>query len=75
VHGKSWTKFTKSLISQGLTVIVIEDEAGAQFGAFASVNWTKNAKWYGNTSCFLFSLSPQSGVFNAGTLNGKLLYY
>lgn len=61
-------------MGQGPSVLIIEDRNGYIFGGFASHSWALGPKYYGNESCFLFTLSPKMRVFPSTGYNNHYMY-
>jgi len=56
--GESFQSLSSSIINQGSTILIIKDNYGNVFGGYASQPWVLKPTFYGDSSCFLFSLYP-----------------
>lgn len=74
IHGESFSTLIGRIVNQGPSVIVIEDRNGYMFGAFASHSWVLGPKYYGNDTCFLFTLGPKMRIFPATGYNNHYMY-
>ena len=57
-HGLSYATFLGRLRRQGPSVLVVRDKGGFVFGCYASESWERRTRFYGDSKCFVFSLSP-----------------
>uniref|UniRef100_A0A0A9WFA2 MTOR-associated protein MEAK7 n=2 Tax=Lygus hesperus TaxID=30085 RepID=A0A0A9WFA2_LYGHE len=74
VHGQSWQTLCKNILSQGPSLVVIEDENNAVIGAFGPASWRLCPSFYGNDSCFLFSLRPHLSIMTPSGFNSNFQY-
>lgn len=73
-HGESFQALSTSIIDQGSTIIVVRDNSGNVFGGFASEPWLLKPKFFGNSSCFLFSLHPNLNINTSSGHNENYMY-
>ncbi|XP_050532754.1 MTOR-associated protein MEAK7 [Daktulosphaira vitifoliae] len=73
-HGESFQSLTTAIIDQGSTIIIVKDTSGHVFGGFASQPWLLKPKFYGDSSCFLFSLYPNLNYCAASGNNEHFMY-
>ena len=57
-HGLSYATVLGRLRRQGPSVLVVRDKGGFVFGCYASESWERRTRFYGDSKCFVFSLSP-----------------
>ncbi|XP_077982661.1 MTOR-associated protein MEAK7-like [Glandiceps talaboti] len=74
LHGESYATFLQHITVKGPTIIIVRDDDGHVFGGFASESWQTHPNFYGNPSCFLFSLSPYMEVFESSGRNDNFMY-
>ncbi|GIL45882.1 hypothetical protein Vafri_3010 [Volvox africanus] len=68
--GKSFnTFFSRISAAAGPTLLLLRDKAGGLFGGYASQPWAKSGKYFGDASCFIFSLLPALQVFPGTGIN------
>ncbi|KXZ42291.1 hypothetical protein GPECTOR_167g172 [Gonium pectorale] len=68
--GKSFNTFFGRVTAQpGPTLLLLRDKAGRTFGGYASRPWARSGSFYGDVSCFLFSLEPALQIFPATGIN------
>lgn len=73
--GMSWQVFANKMVGQGATLIVIKTKDGAMFGGYTDEAWEyAKTDWYGNSSNFLFKLSPSYGTWSANSSNNHYQY-
>jgi hypothetical protein len=58
--GLSFNRLQNALLGySGPTLLIVrEADQGGVFGAFSSTAWKESKNFYGNSDCFLFSISP-----------------
>lgn len=61
-------------MNQGPSVLVLEDRNGYVFGGFAPANWALGPNFFGDDSCFLFTLSPRMRVYPSTGYNQHFQY-
>ncbi|XP_070575848.1 MTOR-associated protein MEAK7-like isoform X2 [Ptychodera flava] len=74
LHGESFATFFQDISDKGPNIIIVKDTDGHVFGGFASETWLSQANFYGNSSCFLFSLSPFMDVYMSTGSNANYMY-
>lgn len=74
IHGESFATLIGRIANQGPCVIVIEDSSGYTFGGFAPSNWELGPNFFGDDSCFLFSLAPKMRVYPSTGYNQHFQY-
>lgn len=73
-HGESFQALSAAIINQGSTIFVIKDDSDNVFGGYASQPWLLKPKFYGDPSCFLFSLKPNLNICDASGHNNNYMY-
>lgn len=73
-HGESFQSLSSSIIDQGSTILVLKDDSGNIFGGYVSQPWLLKPKFYGDSSCFLFSLHPNLNICVASGHNEHYMY-
>nr|XP_018912413.1 PREDICTED: TLD domain-containing protein 1 [Bemisia tabaci] len=74
LHGESFSMMQKYVLEQGPSVIIVRDSDGHVFGGFANDSWRLGPKFYGDSSCFLFTLSPRFSVSRSTGYNSHYMY-
>uniref|UniRef100_A0A0K2TQS8 TLD domaincontaining protein KIAA1609like [Cricetulus griseus] n=1 Tax=Lepeophtheirus salmonis TaxID=72036 RepID=A0A0K2TQS8_LEPSM len=69
------SEFAERLVYQGPTLLIIQSDDGAIFGAFASTSWgdTKGG-WSGNGDSFIFAIKPKMACFYSTGKNERFLF-
>lgn len=73
-HGESFQSLSTAIIDQGSTILVVKDSSGNIFGGYTSEPWTLKPKYYGDSSCYLFSLHPTLNLCIASGHNDNYMY-
>uniref|UniRef100_UPI00398E5AFD MTOR-associated protein MEAK7 n=1 Tax=Pristiophorus japonicus TaxID=55135 RepID=UPI00398E5AFD len=73
-HGESFSRLFGQILHQGPSLLVIKDFDGYIFGGFASHSWAVKPQFQGDRKCFLFTLSPQLGVYTCTGYNDHYMY-
>lgn len=73
-HGESFQSLSSSITNQGSTIIIIKDDSSNVFGGYASQPWSLKPTFYGDSSCFLFSLHPNFNNCVASGHNNHFMY-
>lgn len=73
-HGESFSRFSHQILQKGPTLLIVKDTFGYVFGGFASCSWELKPQFQGNSTCFLFTLSPNLGVFTYTGYNDHYMY-
>jgi hypothetical protein len=74
LDGASFQRMRQCAEDKGSSVIVIRDDGGHVFGAFASDPIKANPNFFGTDDCFLFSAEPKLRVFRAAAVNSNYMY-
>ncbi|XP_066157482.1 MTOR-associated protein MEAK7 isoform X2 [Euwallacea fornicatus] len=74
IHGESFSTLIGRIVNQGPSVLILEDRSGYIFGGFAPANWTLGPNFFGDDSCFLFTLGPRMRVFPSTGYNQHFQY-
>ncbi|XP_060069360.1 MTOR-associated protein MEAK7-like [Ylistrum balloti] len=74
VFGDSFTQLVSHMLNKGPSLLIVKDKTGHVFGGYASEKWQLNSKFYGSSDNFLFTLSPQYGIYNTTTYNSNYMY-
>ncbi|CAG7787055.1 unnamed protein product [Allacma fusca] len=72
--GESFSKMMGVILDKGSTVLIIKDDTGRVFGAFADDSWSVGPKFFGSEKCFLFHLSPKLVPYNSTSFNQNYQY-
>ncbi|WAR12882.1 MEAK7-like protein, partial [Mya arenaria] len=81
IHGDSFSQLTRFMVGKGPTVMIVKDKDGHVFGGYVSESWEIRPNFYGDSTCFLFTLKPRLGVYMATGYNenfgfgGQLNYF
>ncbi|KAL4234356.1 TLD domain-containing protein 1 [Mactra antiquata] len=75
LHGDSFSQLTRYILGKGPNVILVQDKQGHLFGAYVSDSWEIKPTFYGNSTCFLFSLKPKFGIYSATGYNENYMYF
>lgn len=73
-HGESFQALSSAIIDQGSTILILKDNSGNVFGGYASQPWILKPKFYGDSSCFLFSLYPNLNLSVGSGHNDNFMY-
>lgn len=73
-HSSTFILTSGRIVNQGPSVLIVEDSFGYIFGGFAPGNWELCPKFYGDNSCFLFTLAPRMRVFPSTGYNQHFQY-
>ncbi|KAG0058414.1 hypothetical protein BGZ89_001302 [Linnemannia elongata] len=63
ISGASFSTLLQKITYQGPTLIVMKDEDGYIFGAYADQNWEQGPKFYGTDRSFLFTIRPKFRIY------------
>lgn len=73
--GLSFNRLQNALLGySGPTLLIVRAVSGAIFGAFTASAWKESKDFYGNTDCFLFSLSPVTAVYRPSGNQRNYMY-
>ncbi|XP_078400701.1 MTOR-associated protein MEAK7 [Cetorhinus maximus] len=73
-HGESFARFCSLILHKGPSLLVIKDSDGYIFGGYASHTWDARPQFQGDSKCFLFTLSPELGIYNCTGYNDHYMY-
>ncbi|KAK9732424.1 tld [Popillia japonica] len=74
IHGESFSTLIGRIVNQGPSVLIVEDQNGYTFGGFAPANWNLGPNFFGDDSCFLFTLVPKMRIFPSTGYNQHFQY-
>ncbi|XP_071490061.1 MTOR-associated protein MEAK7-like [Diadema antillarum] len=74
VHGSSFSTLLSHIQGKGPSIILIRDTEGRTFGGFASESWRLGPNFVGDTHCFLFTLTPDLGIYETTGHNDHYMY-
>lgn len=74
VYGDSFSQLVAHITNKGPTLLVVRDKKGHLFGGMAADNWECRPKFYGSSSCFLFTLNPHYGIYTPTMYNENFMY-
>lgn len=63
ISGASFSTLLQKITYQGPTLIVMKDEDGYIFGAYADQDWEQGPKFYGTDRSFLFTIRPTFRIY------------
>ncbi|KAF9100121.1 hypothetical protein BGX23_006085 [Mortierella sp. AD031] len=74
--GASFSTLLQKITYQGPTLVVMKDEDGYIFGAYADQDWEQGPKFYGTDRSFLFTIRPTFRIFRPshGGVNSNFQY-
>ncbi|KAK3844685.1 MAG: TLD-domain-containing protein [Linnemannia gamsii] len=61
--GASFSTLLQKITYQGPTLVVMKDEDGYIFGAYADQDWEQGPKFYGTDRSFLFTIRPTFRIY------------
>ena len=73
-QGESFSKLSAAIVKKGPTLVVVWEKKGNVFGGYASDSWALGPKFYGDNSCFLFTLTPKMFAYEALRFNSNYQY-
>ena len=73
-HGASFTTFYSNTMYKGPIVLLIKDLGGHVFGGFCAPSLASGTEFFGDNSCFLFSVLPTPALYVASNLNQNFVY-
>eukprot|EP00062_Callorhinchus_milii_P005142 gi/632944312/ref/XP_007887441.1/ PREDICTED: TLD domain-containing protein 1 [Callorhinchus milii] len=73
-HGESFSRLSGQIVQKGPSLLIIKDSDGHIFGGFASQSWDVKPQFQGDSKCFLFTLSPQLGMYTCTSYNNHYMY-
>ncbi|CAO3567736.1 unnamed protein product [Mortierella alpina] len=72
--GASFSTLLQKITYNGPTLVVMKDEDGYIFGAYADQDWEQGPKFYGTDRSFLFTIRPQFRIYRPSKLNLNYQY-
>ncbi|KAF9574071.1 hypothetical protein EC968_007463 [Mortierella alpina] len=72
--GASFSTLLQKITYQGPTLVVMKDEDGYIFGAYADQDWEQGPKFYGTDRSFLFTIRPKFRIYRPSKLNSNYQY-
>ncbi|KAG0291295.1 hypothetical protein BGZ98_003070 [Dissophora globulifera] len=72
--GASFSTLLQKITFQGPTLIVMKDEDGYIFGAYADQDWEQGPKFYGTDRTFLFTIRPKFRIYQPSRINSNFQY-
>lgn len=73
-HGCSFAQLCGRITHRGPCLLLLRDRDGHVFGGFASCSWEVKPQFQGDSSCFLFSISPSMAVYPCTGYNDHYMY-
>ncbi|KAG0255989.1 hypothetical protein BG011_004825 [Mortierella polycephala] len=72
--GASFSTLLQKTMYQGPTLVVMKDEDGYIFGAYADQDWEQGPKFYGTDRSFLFTIRPNFRIYRPSRVNNNFQY-
>ncbi|KAF9345246.1 hypothetical protein BGX26_003357 [Mortierella sp. AD094] len=72
--GASFSTLLQKITFQGPTLIIMKDEDGYIFGAYADQEWEQKPKFYGSDRSFLFTIQPKFRIYRPSRVNNNFQY-
>jgi len=72
--GASFSTLLQKIMYQGPTLVVMKDEDGYIFGAYADQDWEQGPKFFGTDRSFLFSIRPKLRIYRPSRVNNNFQY-
>ncbi|KAF9115842.1 hypothetical protein BGX27_006083 [Mortierella sp. AM989] len=72
--GASFSTLLQKITFQGPTLIIMKDEDGYIFGAYADQDWEQKPKFYGSDRSFLFTIQPKFRIYRSSRVNNNFQY-
>ncbi|KAI1300386.1 hypothetical protein EDD11_006230 [Mortierella claussenii] len=72
--GASFSTLLQKITFQGPTLVVMKDEDGYVFGAYADQDWEQRPKFYGSDRSFLFTIRPTFRIYRPSRVNSNFQY-
>ncbi|KAI8362303.1 TLD-domain-containing protein [Mortierella sp. GBAus27b] len=72
--GASFSTLVQRIMFQGPTLMIMKDEDGYIFGAYADQDWAQNPKFYGTDRGFLFTIRPNFRIYRPSGVNDNFQY-
>ncbi|CAG2199486.1 unnamed protein product [Mytilus edulis] len=74
LNGDSFSQLVGHIVNKGPSIIIVKDKDGYIFGGYSSQGWELGPKFYGSADCFLFTITPQYGVYTTTGYNDNFMY-
>ena len=74
-HGKSYAACTSKIEDQGPVLVLVSSTTGRKFGGFCGGNLTKKSGFFGDSSSFVYSISPMLALYKASGHNTNFVYF
>lgn len=72
--GASFSTLVQKIMFQGPTLVIMKDEDGYIFGAYADQDWEQKPKFYGSERTFLFTIRPKFRIYRPSGVNNNFQY-
>lgn len=72
--GASFSTLLQKVTYQGPTLVIMKDEDGYVFGAYADQDWEQGPKFYGSDRSFLFTIRPTFRIYRPTRVNTNFQY-
>ncbi|KAG0040164.1 hypothetical protein BGZ82_004823 [Podila clonocystis] len=72
--GASFSTLLQKVTYQGPTLVIMKDEDGYIFGAYADQDWEQGPKFYGTDRSFLFTIRPTFRIYRPTRVNSNFQY-
>ncbi|KAF8927430.1 hypothetical protein BGZ52_004466 [Haplosporangium bisporale] len=72
--GASFSTLLQKVSYQGPTLVIMKDEDGYIFGAYADQDWEQGPKFYGTDRSFLFTIRPTFRIYRPTRVNNNFQY-
>lgn len=72
--GASFSTLLQKVTYQGPTLVIMKDEDGYIFGAYADQDWEQGPKFYGTDRNFLFTIRPTFRIYRPTRVNNNFQY-
>lgn len=72
--GASFSTLLQKVTYQGPTLVIMKDEDGYIFGAYADQDWEQGPKFYGTDRSFLFTIRPTFRIYRPTRVNNNFQY-
>ncbi|KAF9420469.1 hypothetical protein BGZ94_009109 [Podila epigama] len=74
LSGASFSTLLQKMTYQGPTLVIMKDEDGYVFGAYADQDWEQGPKFYGTDRSFLFTIRPKFRIYRPTHVNNHYQY-
>ncbi|KAG0000107.1 hypothetical protein BGZ80_002673 [Entomortierella chlamydospora] len=72
--GESFSTLMQKITFQGPTLVIMKDEDGYIFGAYADQDWEQKPNFYGSDRSFLFTIQPKFRIYRPSRVNNNFQY-